>query len=178
MRHVFASWIRVRVPGLLQGLLPRLLPGLLAGLLLSGCAGSPPVLTQVDHKDPVRNRLLLAYAGWQGTPYRFGGDDRRGVDCSGFIQQVFLQLDGRRLPRTTEQQAQQGETVPLHRLQPADLVFFKTGWKQRHAGIYLGNGEFMHASTSSGVMVSRLDNPYWQDAWWMARRLPASVNPE
>jgi cell wall-associated NlpC family hydrolase len=97
------------------------------------------------------------------------------VDCSGFIQQVFLQLEGPYLPRTTEQQARQGDKVAAHRLQPADLVFFKTGWKQRHAGIYLGNGEFMHASTSRGVMISRLDNPYWQDSWWMARRLMPSA---
>lgn len=140
-------------------------------LLLTGCAGSPPVFEQTHANHPVRNQLLLAYADWAGTPYRFGGDDRRGVDCSGLIQQVFLQVDGRVLPRTTEQQARQGVPVAAQRLQPADLVFFKTGWKQRHAGIYLGNGEFMHASTSRGVMISRLDNPYWLDAWWMARRL-------
>jgi cell wall-associated NlpC family hydrolase len=151
------------------------LPVLLCVLLLVGCAGSPPVYEQQHAGDPVRNRLLLAYAHWQGTPYRLGGNDRSGVDCSGFIQQVFLQLEGPYLPRTTEQQARQGDKVAAHRLQPADLVFFKTGWKQRHAGIYLGNGEFMHASTSRGVMISRLDNPYWQDSWWMARRLMPSA---
>ncbi len=148
-----------------------LVPITLTGLLLVGCAGSPPVIEQGHYNDPVRNRLLLSYAEWKGTPYRFGGDDSRGVDCSGFIQQVFLQLDGRLLPRTTEQQALQGRKVAAHRLQPADLLFFKTGWRQHHAGIYLGNGEFMHASASRGVMISRLDNPYWQETWWMARRL-------
>eukprot|EP01155_Anaeramoeba_flamelloides_P013285 Anaeramoba_flamelloidesa336256_9.p1 GENE.a336256_9~~a336256_9.p1 ORF type:complete len:163 (-),score=9.63 a336256_9:155-643(-) len=150
---------------------PCFIPCLLLCLLLAGCAGSPPMIGQSHSRDPLRNRLLLSYADWAGTPYRLGGADRAGVDCSGFIQQVFLQLDGRVLPRTTEQLARSGTRVVGNRLQPADLVFFKTGWKQRHAGIYLGNGEFMHASTSRGVMVSRLDNPYWQDAWWMARRL-------
>ncbi len=150
---------------------PLAIPCLLLCLLLAGCAGSPPVIKHGHTHDPLRNRLLLAYADWAGTPYLLGGDGPGGVDCSGFIQQVFLQLDGRWLPRTTEQQARQGSEIALHRLQPADLVFFKTGWRQRHAGIYLGNGEFMHASTSRGVMISRLDNPYWQEAWWMARRL-------
>lgn len=147
-------------------------------LLLAGCAGSPSVMERTDLNDPTRNRLLLAYADWVDTPYRFGGDDRAGVDCSGFIQQVFLQLDGRILPRTTEEQAREGNKVAVRHLRPADLVFFKTGWKQRHAGIYLGNGEFMHASTSRGVMISRLDNPYWQDSWWMARRLTPPLHDE
>ncbi|GAA0694854.1 NlpC/P60 family protein [Marinobacterium maritimum] len=150
---------------------PCVIPCLLFCLMLAGCASPPPVIEQSHSRDPLRNRLLQTYAEWEGTPYRYGGDNREGVDCSGFIQQVFLQLDGRQLPRTTERQALQGSEIAAHHLQPADLIFFKTGWKQRHAGIYLGNGEFMHASTSRGVMISRLDNPYWQDAWWMARRL-------
>lgn len=153
-----------------------LLPFLLSSLLLAGCAGSPPINhTLPSSQDPVRNRLLLSYAGWAGTPYRFGGEDRTGVDCSGFIQQVYQQLDGRLLPRTTVQQARLGDDVTRERLQPADLVFFRTGWQQRHAGIYLGGGEFMHASASRGVTISRLDNPYWQETWWMARRLPDAL---
>ncbi|WP_328515346.1 NlpC/P60 family protein [Marinobacterium marinum] len=146
--------------------------GLLLGLLLVGCSSSPPVVKSGSQSnDPVRNRLLLVYATWEGVPYRLGGNDQRGVDCSGFIQQVFLQVNGLALPRTTAQQVRQGQRIKRQHLQPADLVFFKTGWRQRHAGIYLGNGEFMHASTSRGVMISRLDNPYWQDVWWTGRRL-------
>ncbi|MBV0932601.1 C40 family peptidase [Marinobacterium weihaiense] len=147
---------------------------LLGLMLLAGCSSTSSTRyapAAVD--DPVRNRLLISYSQWAGTPYRYGGDDRRGVDCSGFIQQVYRQLDGRQLPRTTEAQARLGDRVARDRLRPADLVFFRTGWKQRHAGIYLGGGEFMHASTSRGVMISRLDNPYWEGSWWMARRLPA-----
>lgn len=146
------------------------LAGLVLGcLLLAGCAGTPPAAPTAAH-DPIRNRLLLAYADWAGTPYRYGGADRVGVDCSGFIQQVYRQLQGPGLPRTTEQLARVGQEVSVRQLQPGDLVFFRTGWKQRHVGIYLGQGEFMHASTRQGVTLSRLDNPYWQQAWWMARR--------
>ncbi|WP_346770643.1 C40 family peptidase [Marinobacterium sediminicola] len=148
-----------------------LIPNLVLCLLLVGCASRNSVPPQSHFNDAQRHRLLQVFADWAGTPYRFGGNDQKGVDCSGFIQQVFWQLDGRLLPRTTEQLAELGGRVRLQKLQPADLIFFKTGEKQRHAGIYIGNGEFIHASTSRGVMISRLDNPYWQDAWWMARRL-------
>jgi cell wall-associated NlpC family hydrolase len=140
-------------------------------VLLAGCSSGPRYSqAPAELQHPQRLQLLDHYSQWAGTPYRYGGQDRSGVDCSGFIQRVYADLDGTRLPRTTEQQARIGSLVKRHQLQPADLVFFKTGWKQRHAGIYIGNGEFIHASTSRGVMISRLDNPYWDDSWWMARR--------
>jgi len=141
------------------------------GVMLAGCS-SPPrqpgLASDLDH--PRRQQLLEHYSQWAGTPYRYGGRDRAGVDCSGLIQRIYADLDGTYLPRTVEQLARIGQKVKRHQLQPADLVFFKTGWMQRHAGIYIGNGEFIHASTSRGVMISRLDNPYWAQAWWMARR--------
>lgn len=148
--------------------------GLLLGIAvgLAACSSGSGTVSRIAPSHPVRLALLQQYEHWEGTPYRYGGLATDGVDCSGFIQQVYLDFDGRLLPRTTEQQARLGYSVSLHELKPADLVFFKTGFKQRHAGIYLGNGEFMHAATSSGVIISRLDNPYWAEAWWMARRLP------
>lgn len=144
----------------------------LTGVMLAGCSSAPPQPGQsADLDHPLRRQLLEHYREWAGTPYRYGGQDPSGVDCSGLIQRIFIDLNGTRLPRTTEALARVGREVQPHQLQPADLVFFKTGWRQRHAGIYIGNGEFIHASTSGGVMISRLDNPYWQDSWWMARRL-------
>ena len=150
----------------------RLLWLLLATLMLSACSSAPPAPRMVASDHPVRVQLLQHYSEWAGTPYRLGGGSLDGVDCSGFIQQVYFRFDDRQLPRTTAQQARLGQRISRTELQPADLVFFKTGFKQRHAGIYLGNGEFMHASSSRGVMISRLDNPYWRDSWWMGRRLP------
>lgn len=150
----------------------RLLWLLVATLMLSACSSTPPAPRTVASDHPVRVQLLQHYSEWAGTPYRLGGGSLDGVDCSGFIQQVYFRFDDRQLPRTTAQQARLGQRVSRTELQPADLVFFKTGFKQRHAGIYLGNGEFMHASSSRGVMISRLDNPYWHESWWMGRRLP------
>lgn len=144
---------------------------MLIAALLTGCSSVPRhENTSSDYNHPQRQQLLARYSQWAGTPYRLGGLSRSGVDCSGFIQQIYVELGGPILPRTTAQQTRIGVEVARHQLQPADLVFFKTGWKLRHAGIYIGNGEFIHASSSSGVMISRLDNPYWDDAWWMARR--------
>jgi len=144
---------------------------ILTGGILAGCSSTPRQWghpSDLDH--PRRQQLLEHYSQWAGTPYRYGGQDRSGVDCSGLIQRIYADLDGASLPRTTEQLARIGQQVPRHQLQPADLVFFKTGWKQRHAGIYIGNGEFIHASASRGVVISRLDTPYWEKSWWMARR--------
>lgn len=107
-----------------------------------------------------------------GTPYRLGGTNRRGVDCSGLVYRVYRDLYGLQLPRTTEAQVDLGYKVSADELQTADLVFFKTGWATRHVGIYIGQGRFLHASTSRGVMISSLDNPYWQRHYWTSRRLP------
>ena len=150
----------------------RLIPVLLLLVLgLAGCSSRPQMPPSISFDHPVRQALLAEYSDWEGTPYRFGGNSYSGVDCSGFIQQVYVGLNQHQLPRTTAEQARLGYKVDRDDLLPGDLVFFKTGFKQRHAGIYLGNGEFMHASTRRGVSVSRLDNPYWMDVWWMARRL-------
>ena len=97
--------------------------------------------------------------------------DRAGLDCSAFTQLAYSQVLGFTLPRTTESQASLGRPVDRYRLQHGDLVFFKTGWQQYHVGVYTGAGEFIHASTSKGVIRSRLDNVYWNSRYWQARRL-------
>lgn len=66
-----------------------------------------------------------------------------------------------------------GKHVPKHKLQPGDLVFFKTGKRQRHVGVYIGKGNFLHASTSVGVTISSLDNSYWQQKYVTSKRISA-----
>jgi cell wall-associated NlpC family hydrolase len=75
------------------------------------------------------------------------------------------------LPRSTEFQAQLGESVRKDQLRAGDLVFFKTGMTDRHVGVYLEDGKFLHASTSQGVTISGLDESYWKSAYWKAKRL-------
>ncbi|XGA81730.1 NlpC/P60 family protein [Halomonas sp. CH40] len=118
----------------------------------------------------VRQALLAQHQRWVGTPYRLGGTNERGIDCSALIQNVYRDTFNMQLPRTTRQQVKQGRPVDRSELQPGDLVFFNPPGVGRHAGIYIGSGRFMHASSSKGVMISRLDNSYWQRYYWQSRR--------
>ncbi|SHL05180.1 C40 family peptidase [Rhodothermus profundi] len=149
---------------------------LLGGLLLAGCrtAAPPPTPPPPD----LRERLMAAVARWQGTPHRWGGLDHRGIDCSGLVLRVYQEAFGLTLPRTTEAQAQLGRPVPRQAWQAGDLVFFRFNRKERHVGIYLGDGRFVHASSSQGVTISTLNDPYWHRHYWMARRiLPPETAP-
>lgn len=113
----------------------------------------------------------MVYESWKGTPYRLGGNSKRGIDCSAFVQVGYSDVFNRLLPRTTGELARIGRWIPQAEAKEGDLVFFKTGRSLRHVGIYLGKSEFLHASTSRGVMISRLDNPYWRRAFWQMRRV-------
>ncbi|PSW05186.1 NlpC/P60 family protein [Photobacterium lipolyticum] len=111
------------------------------------------------------------YDAWKGTPYRLGGTSKRGIDCSAFVQVGYFSVYDKMLPRTTSELVKLGQSVSVTNAKEGDLVFFKTGYRLRHVGIYLGNSEFLHASTSQGVIISRLDNPYWRRAFWQVRRI-------
>ncbi|MFB6247862.1 MAG: C40 family peptidase [Salinibacter sp.] len=150
----------------------------LGGALLAGCASSAETSSRsVSSTDrawtsaEAESRLRGAAKRWDGTPHQLGGTSRRGVDCSGLVQSVFANEFRVQVPRTTEQQVRAGRSVPRARLRPGDLVFFRPGWKKRHVGIYLSDGQFLHASASSGVTVSSLRRDYWTEHWWQARRL-------
>jgi cell wall-associated NlpC family hydrolase len=104
------------------------------------------------------------------VPYRMGGNSRAGVDCSALVQLAYLNAFSRNLPRTTEDQVRVGAEVRAGDERSGDLIFFKTGFWSRHVGIYLGDGRFMHASASKGVMISSLSEPYWQARYWKAKR--------
>ncbi|MEM1092992.1 MAG: C40 family peptidase [Bacteroidota bacterium] len=177
---------------------PLLLIGLVfVALLASGCSGArhtssverseqlpPRVIQQAERVDDVPRRskvaeqstrihaqLVDAYATWEGTPYRWGGNGPNSFDCSGLIVRVFKDVMAINLPRTTHQMLNEGEWVARDALRVGDLVFFKPNPKGNHAGIYLGNDTFFHASSSRGVMQSRLDEPYWQRSYHSARRV-------
>lgn len=125
----------------------------------------------VQPASEIEHRLRDEISGWEGTPYRYGGNDFNGVDCSAFVMLVCNQVLGVRLPRTTGEQVNVGKQILLHELQPGDLVFFHPKSKARHVGIFLSGNEFAHASTSQGVTISDLNDPYWQDSYWTARRV-------
>lgn len=145
-------------------------------LLLTGCQTTQePISTQFSGRlnDPIYTRTALTkqYSEWKGVPYRNGGTTKKGVDCSSFIQQTFSDQFSINLPRDTINQAQVGFQIPTNHLRPGDLVFFNTGYGVRHVGVMLDQRNFIHASTSKGVMISDLNQSYWQRTFWQARRL-------
>ncbi len=150
---------------------------LIISVLLNACSSDPDPETQVNASLPV-NQLLSGnqdlyqfYNEWEGTPYRLGGTKKSGIDCSAFVQKAFVEAYKMSLPRTTRQQSKQGVEMSWSDAQQGDLVFFKTKRSTYHVGIYLGNKQFMHASTSKGVIISRIDNPYWASKFWQVRRV-------
>ncbi len=101
---------------------------------------------------------------WIGTPYKWGGISRRGVDCSAFVQNVYKNI-GVNLPRTAHQQFESSLIVNRSSRKAGDLIFFKKNGKSSrgnvtHVGIYLGNGKLIHSSTKKGVIIQDVDNSY------------------
>lgn len=110
--------------------------------------------------------------GLRGAPYRNGGSDPRGFDCSGLIEYVFSQ-HGIAIARTVEEQHRAGTDVPFQDIQPGDLVFFDTtGDGPSHVGMAIGGDEFVHAPSGAGVVrVERLGAPYWAQRFIGAKRV-------
>ena len=151
--------------------------------LIYGCApvqsltapppGTTPYVAHQAQPDVSKILTLLheQVDAWAGVPYRLGGLSKEGVDCSGFVYMTYLTQLNTRLPRSTYQQSQIGDYVFQNDLRAGDLVFFRIGYSTRHVGIYLENGLFAHASKSSGVMRSHLQDDYWSKRYWKAIRI-------
>ncbi|MFT3896670.1 MAG: C40 family peptidase [Thermomonas sp.] len=117
--------------------------------------------------------LLKRALALLGTPYRWGGTAANGFDCSGLVGYVFKTALGIELPRVSRDMANTGQRIDRSALTAGDIVFFKVhGKRVDHVGIYVGNGQFLHApSTGKDVMVSRLDQGYWSGKFMEARRV-------
>lgn len=100
---------------------------------------------------------------WLGTPYKYGGENKNGIDCSGFTSQAYLILFNKEIPRTAYNQYKHGRKINFGIAREGDLVFFRgvLGAGIDHVGIYLGNNKFGHASVSDGVVISDLDETYY-----------------
>jgi cell wall-associated NlpC family hydrolase len=143
-------------------------------LLLNGCSAS----RKTKARDREVEAVIRAARAYTGTPYRWGGTTRSGIDCSGLAGNAFnaIKLN---LPRTADAQALVGEKVKLADLKPGDLVFFATGKKKHeitHVGIVTvvkskDNIKFIHASTSLGVVETDLFSDYYQKRFREARRV-------
>ena len=160
-------------------------------LLISGCISSKPThplppppskevkpaqtktgrSTAPQSQTDVASLIHQEYLKWEGTPHKMGGNDFRGVDCSGFVHQVYARVFDLKLPRSTRQLVGVGQKITRYHLEPGDLVFFRPPSYPRHVGIYIGNSRFIHASASAGVRTSDMNSNYWKKAYWMSRRV-------
>lgn len=109
----------------------------------------------------LQNQLLKSYSNWKGTKYALGGDSERGMDCSALTRRVYREVYGYELPRQTIQQVKMGAHVSKENLKPGDIVFFRPEGTNNHTAVYLGDTLFINASSSKGVVISTLENTYW-----------------
>jgi peptidoglycan endopeptidase LytE len=116
------------------------------------------------------SRLIMEAKRLIGTPYKWGGTTPKGFDCSGFVYYTHKKI-GKTLPRTAAQMYQKGTKVHKSKLRIGDLLFFSTYKKgASHAAIYIGNNQFIHA-TSKGVKIDNMNNSYWKGKFIGAKRL-------
>jgi lipoprotein Spr len=110
------------------------------------------------------NQLLYTTLyDWMGVPYIYGGNNKKGVDCSGLICSVFTEVYNKQLPRVSAQMYQEAKKINEKDLKEGDLVFFKINTREvSHSGIFLFNDYFVHSTTSKGVIISRLNDTYWR----------------
>ena len=161
----------------------HLLTTLLAALLLASCGTSArlaragaPQREQLSRQlgIPIGKRdniaLYAEAASWLGTPYRYGGTTRNGIDCSALVGNIYRSVYRRTLSRSAQDIARNDcRRIGKGSLKPGDLLFFNTSARRRrginHVGIYLKANRFLHASTSRGVIISDLRDDYYRRAW-------------
>ncbi|MCX6167325.1 MAG: NlpC/P60 family protein [Sphingobacteriales bacterium] len=113
---------------------------------------------------------------WIGTPYRFGGSSRNGIDCSAFTKEIYSKVFNTVIQRNSREIFSMSTPVSREELKEGDLVFFKINSRSiSHVGIYLGNNRFAHASSSRGVVLSNLNDPYYKRYFYKGGRLNTSV---
>ena len=145
-------------------------------VLLGGCRsrsvhiprsgdGSEFDIVETRNLSSERRHLIEISREWMGTPYKYAASEKgRGTDCSGMVLEVYLECLSLELPRNSAKQAEYCKKISRKDVKPGDLVFFATGSDPdvvSHVGIMLDDDNFIHASASKGVCISRLSNPYY-----------------
>jgi cell wall-associated NlpC family hydrolase len=150
--------------------------------LIAGCSGSShPDTRSIAGKKASssetritggRKTVVQESKRWLGTPYCYGGEEGECFDCSGFVSRVYLKI-GLKLPRSARDMYGVGESLSITALRPADLVFFRNtaGKGITHVGIYVGGRQFIHASSSRGVIITSLDDEYYRRHFAGARKM-------
>ena len=144
-----------------------------------GCSNKKTIAVQPVEKitsqqagdNDIRETILREFRKWEGTPHKMGGNSKKGIDCSGFAHYMYGELFNIEVPRSTKLFLKAGVQINKSQLKSGDLVIFEPPTYPRHVGIYVGDNKFIHASTTKGVMMSDLNNPYWLKCYLMSRRI-------
>ncbi len=144
---------------------------LISIFLLAGCKSK-----KISKDDPAF-KVISTAKSYQGTPYKYGGTTRSGMDCSALVYHAYYSI-GINMPRTSNEQSQLGQKVSKKDIRKGDLIFFATGKKKKqvtHSGIVTeiqgDDIRFIHSSTSLGVSEDYLSNRYWANAFLFAKRI-------
>lgn len=138
-------------------------------VFVTGCSTTNKNINQqmtADYNN--RQKIMKSFNEWKGTKYKYGGTTKKGIDCSAFIGKVYKKQFGLNLPRTTTYLKKEGVKIKKSNLKIGDMVFFRNN---KHVGIYVGKGEFIHSSTSKGVIKSNLNTGYYAKNYTQARRI-------
>jgi cell wall-associated NlpC family hydrolase len=135
---------------------------------------SPLAASDASAANITSSQLSTEAKKYIGIKYRSAGTTTKGFDCSGYVQFVYNKL-GVKLPRTSRSMYATGKSVKKNALSPGDLVFFNTsGSGVSHVGIYIGKGNFIHSSSSKGVSIAKINDPYyWGKRYVGAKRVTA-----
>ena len=156
---------------------------LICTALLAACSSAPYVAPKnppvkvaakrvdLNNTPEIKKILNQQHKDWRRVRHSTGGLSKKGIDCSGLVYRTYREKFGIDMPRSTEDQSEIGRTVKKSKLKTGDMVFFKTGLFKRHVGMYIEKGNFLHVSSSKGVMISNINSPYWEDTYWQARRI-------
>lgn len=146
-----------------------------AEITLDELVGSGSFVMTPDVELSSRARAVVDAAHkWLGTVYKYGGETRRGVDCSALVMNVYREALGLKIPRTTVSQRQYAANISRKDLQPGDLIFFSSNKNRNgisHVGLFIGNDRFIHASSSRGVVVSKLSEKYFMTHYHSSGRV-------
>lgn len=144
---------------------------------ISSTPGHPDVEEiHVGRKNSTQKKIIEEAYTWIGTPYKYAGADKgKGTDCSGLVMKVYETATGEKIPRNSAKQAEFCTPIDASDVDCGDLVFFATGKNPElvsHVGIVIDNENFIHASSSKGVVVSNLSNNYYKRTFRMFGRVP------
>lgn len=159
---------------------------LIVGLLFPSCSSQKKTLKSESNtgvvsvkklkQDSEHGRLVAEAKTWLGTPYAYARADKGiGTDCSGMVLKVYESITGCKLPRNSAKQAEFCEKISPSNIRQGDLVFFATGkdpHRVSHVGIMLDSDNFIHASSTKGVVISKVSSPYYTRTFIMFGRVP------